>query len=80
VVHSSVEHVRSCSLLFRLAVADGDDCRCLQLWEQENSLDEAISLGRRLLQVVDTMNSLWDCPGETSPFFRCVDEFLMELW
>ncbi|KAJ2924764.1 hypothetical protein H1R20_g12322, partial [Candolleomyces eurysporus] len=35
---------------------------CLQLWENERTLEEALHLGRRLLQVIDTMNYLWECP------------------
>ncbi|KAF6765530.1 hypothetical protein DFP72DRAFT_204488 [Ephemerocybe angulata] len=34
---------------------------CIQLWEYERTLDEALDLGKRLMQIVDTMNSLWDC-------------------
>ncbi|KAJ3518048.1 hypothetical protein NMY22_g13832 [Coprinellus aureogranulatus] len=34
----------------------------LQLWEYDRTLDEALHLGKKFLQIVDTMNYLWDCP------------------
>jgi hypothetical protein len=54
---------------------------CLQLWEYDRTLDEALHLGKKLLQIVDTMNYLWECSGALYVWlpFRC-DVVLMHLW
>ncbi|TFK16656.1 hypothetical protein FA15DRAFT_412701 [Coprinopsis marcescibilis] len=38
---------------------------CLNLWNHDRSLDDALKVGKRLLSIVETMNSLWDCPTNT---------------
>ncbi|KIK02612.1 hypothetical protein K443DRAFT_131780 [Laccaria amethystina LaAM-08-1] len=36
---------------------------CLMLWRNDRSLDDALKLAKSILQIVDVMNALWDCPA-----------------
>jgi len=37
------------------------------LWRNDRSLDDALKLAKSILQIVDVMNALWDCPGRFCP-------------
>lgn len=36
---------------------------CLMLWRNDRSLDDALKLAKSILQIVDVMNALWECPA-----------------
>jgi len=35
----------------------------LALWNHDTNLDEALRLGKLILNITDVMNELWPCPG-----------------
>lgn len=55
-VHSVFNQLRRSNLLIQK--------RCLVLWNHDPTLDDALKLGKSILNPIDVLNELWPCPGE----------------
>ena len=38
--------------------------RCLSLWENDNTLIDALEVAKDIIVPLDVLNTLWPCPSE----------------